>query len=274
MKSPLIPALLALAGLFSPVLAAAGECERLVATGDPEQPPYLWLDPQQSGRLVGASADLLEQLGKALDVRIDLVRSATRARAEENVASGRVDLLLGSFPSAERRASMDFIQPALFVRSVSVWGRKGRDFPYGGWSDLYGQRGVTLAGNRLAGGFEPLTSGYLPLEEVATLSEGLERLRRGEAAYLLGERQAVEAAAEDLGMLADIQPLGPPLVTQGLYLAMGHDSACNEPELRARLAAKLAELSAAGVPQDLLQRSVERWKAQRRPSSSSASAAR
>ncbi|MDQ4357668.1 amino acid ABC transporter substrate-binding protein, partial [Pseudomonas aeruginosa] len=36
-----------LAALFVPGLAAAaGSCERLVATGNPEYPPYLWRDPQ------------------------------------------------------------------------------------------------------------------------------------------------------------------------------------------------------------------------------------
>ncbi|MFB8831412.1 substrate-binding periplasmic protein [Azotobacter sp. CWF10] len=103
--------------------------------------PYLWRDPQNPGQLIGASADLLELLAKALDVKIDLIRSGSRVRAEENVASGRIDLLLGSFPDSARRASLDFIEPALFVQSAVVWVRKDRVFPYGGWSDLYGHRG-------------------------------------------------------------------------------------------------------------------------------------
>lgn len=42
-----------LAALFVPGLAAAaGSCERLVATGNPEYPPYLWRDPQDPKRLI------------------------------------------------------------------------------------------------------------------------------------------------------------------------------------------------------------------------------
>jgi polar amino acid transport system substrate-binding protein len=51
---------------------------------------------------------------------------------------------------------------------------------------------------------------------------------------------------------------------------VGRDSACNEPALRARLAARLAELNAAGLVESLLQRNAARWKAQGLPSSPAA----
>ena len=37
--------------LLSGPLFAAGKCERLVATGNPEYPPYLWRDPQSPQHL-------------------------------------------------------------------------------------------------------------------------------------------------------------------------------------------------------------------------------
>ncbi|ACO77735.1 extracellular solute-binding protein [Azotobacter vinelandii CA] len=268
MQNRFLPVLLALlAGLLSPVAGATGACERLVATGDPEQPPYLWLDPQTPGQMIGASADLLELLAKTLDLKIDLIRSGSRPAAEQHVASGRIDLLLGSFPGGARRESLDFIEPALFVQSVVAWVRRERVFPYGGWSDLYAHQGVIQAGDRFTRGFDPLSATSLPLKEAPTLNEALRMLRRGEVAYLLGERQVVQAAAESLGMLAEVQPL-PPLLSEGLYLAVGRDSACNTPELRARLAAGLTELNAAGLAGNLLQRNAARWLAQGLPSPS------
>jgi polar amino acid transport system substrate-binding protein len=47
-----------------------------------------------------------------------------------------------------------------------------------------------------------------------------------------------------------------------LYLTLAHDSACNDPWLRGQLAKKMTELTAAGLPETLLQRNLERWKAQ------------
>ncbi|MEB3900001.1 ABC transporter substrate-binding protein, partial [Pseudomonas putida] len=37
-------ALACMAALLSPMAMAAGKCERLVATGSPDAPPYSWQD--------------------------------------------------------------------------------------------------------------------------------------------------------------------------------------------------------------------------------------
>lgn len=42
-------ALVCLAALMSPAVMAAGKCERLVATGSPDAPPYSWQDPKTRG---------------------------------------------------------------------------------------------------------------------------------------------------------------------------------------------------------------------------------
>ncbi len=156
-----------LAALFVPGLAAAaGSCERLVATGNPEYPPYLWRDPQDPKRLIGANADLLQRLGKELGVRIDVLYSGSWEKAQEEVTSGRADLLAGA---------------------------------------------------------------YLTLARLGSLS------------------------------------------SEGLYLTLSHNSACNDPWLRGQLAKKMTELSAAGVPVTLLQDNLERWKAQQLPASGASS---
>ena len=70
------------------------------------------------------------------------------------------------------------------------------------------------------------------------------------------------------GMDVYLQPLEPPISSEGLYLTVAHNSACNDPWLRGQLAKKMTELTAAGVPQRLLQDNLARWKAQQlRPAS-------
>lgn len=263
MRSPFRRLLLSLATLLMlPAVALAGRCERLVATGVADQPPYLWSDPDRPGRLIGASADLLEELGKVLDLKIELIPAGVGSQAEAEVASGRIDLLLNAVPNAPRRQMLDFVGPAPFVLSESVWVRADRAFAYGGWNDLYGHLGAALGSDRLIRAFDVLSSAYLPQEAVPGLSEGLRQLQRGEVAYLLHETLATRVAVERLGMAGEVRAFEPPIVSEGLYLAVGRDSACNGPELRARLAAGLDELIARGVPEHLLQRNLERWKAQ------------
>ena len=62
-------------------------------------------------------------------------------------------------------------------------------------------------------------------------------------------------------MADDLLALEPPISSEGLYLTLSHNSACNDPWLRGQLAKKMTELVAAGVPETLLQRNLERWKA-------------
>ena len=76
---------------------AVGKCERLVATGNPEYPPYLWRDPQNPQQLIGANADLLKHLAKELGVVVDVIYTVPWSRAQDEVRTGRVDLIAGAF---------------------------------------------------------------------------------------------------------------------------------------------------------------------------------
>src|SRR3989344_2117495 len=88
---------------------AAGKCERLVATGNPEYPPYLWRDPNNPKLLIGANADLLKQLGTELGVNIDVIYTGPWSRAQDEARTGRVDMIAGAFLTTPRLEVMDYI---------------------------------------------------------------------------------------------------------------------------------------------------------------------
>lgn len=83
-----------LAVLVSPLAMAAGKCERLVATGSPDSPPYSWQDPNDPKHLIGANVDLLRQVAGELGVKVEVLSAGRRDQALEEVRSGRIDLLL------------------------------------------------------------------------------------------------------------------------------------------------------------------------------------
>ncbi|MNN44220.1 hypothetical protein D3C81_1585000 [compost metagenome] len=78
---------------------------------------------------------------------------------------------------------------------------------------------------------------------------------------MLAGRYAGAATAQVLGMSNELVARGLPLDRPGLYLALSHNSACNDPWLRGQLAKKMTELPASGLTEAVLQRNVERWKA-------------
>lgn len=250
------------ATVLSGTVTAAGKCERLVATGNPEYPPYLWRDPQNPQQLIGANADLLKHLGEELGVVIDVIYTGPWSRAQDEVRTGRVDLIAGAFLTLQRLDSMDYVHPAFYWTPNVVWVKKDEAFPYAGWEDLQGHTGDTLVGNSFGQQFDAYAKTSLTLEGVSSLTQAFQKLLLGRTDYVLYERYPGLALAETLGMEDDLEILEPPISSEGLYLTLSHNSACNEPWLRGQLAKKMTELAADGLPDTLLQRNLQRWKEQ------------
>lgn len=257
--SRLALALLVAAGI-SPALAA-GKCERLVATGNPDQPPYLWRDPQDRQQLVGAGADLLEALGKALGVPIELIHSGSHEKAEEAAREGRVDLLVGSYLSEPRLEQFDFIHPPYLEVPVHVWTPRDMAPLFAGWADLARHQGALLGAGNFAA---PLAARLqeLKVRHGVKADEALQQLQQGRLHYLVIERHAGHGLVGRLGLGDELVPLQPALHSEPLYLALSHNSACNDAWLRGQLARKMTEFRAAGLPEQLLQRNLQRWQAQ------------
>ncbi|NQD94495.1 transporter substrate-binding domain-containing protein [Pseudomonas sp. CrR25] len=260
---PFLQCCLLLAALFGLSTAAlgAGKCERLVATGHPDYPPFMWRDPQNPKQLLGAQADLLALLGKELGVRIDVLPSRSWDKAVEDVRSGRVDLLAGSALTLADLETMDYIHPSLFSRANVVLVRNIASFPYIEWADLRERRGV-VANSELGQAFNEYARANLRLEQGATLTQALQKLMLGEVDYLVHEREPALAQAYTQGLQDDLLALNPPIGSEGLYLALSHNSACNDPWLRGQLAKKMTELAATELPETLLQDNLQRWKEQ------------
>lgn len=262
-RAPLTSMLLWLGLALLPGLAVAqGKCERLVATGNPEYPPYLWRDPQNPQQLIGANADLLKLIAEDLGLKVEVLYTGPWSRAQEEVRSGRVDLIAGAFLTLPRLETMDYIHPAFYQTPSVVWMRRGMGFPYVSWEDLRGHTGGTLVDNSFGQTFDTFAKANLSLEQVPSLTQAFQKLLLGRTDYVLYERYPGLALAGSLGMQEDLDILEPPISSENLYLTLSHNSACNEPWLRGQLAKKMTELVAAGTPQSLLERNLERWKIQ------------
>ena len=117
-------------------------------------------------------------------------------------------------------------------------------------------------GNSFGQQFDAFAKQNLKLEGVSSLTQAFQKLLLGRTDYVLYERYPGLALAETLGMDDDLEVLDPPISSEGLYLTLSHNSACNEPWLRGQLARKMTEMVAAGLPEQFLQSNLELWKAQ------------
>ncbi|MFJ2539114.1 MULTISPECIES: transporter substrate-binding domain-containing protein [unclassified Pseudomonas] len=248
--------------LLPGLVAAAGKCERLVVTGSPDAPPYLWQDPQNPKQLMGASADLLQQVAKELGIKVQLLYAGKRSQALDEVRSGRMDLLADAPLTFNELENLDYIYPPLLENDYLVWTRKGSTLFYNAAQDLHGHTGGLSEKSRMSEAFVTFAEQQLTLTRTANLTQAFQKLLLGEVEYVLAGRYSGMAAAQALGMANDLLAFEQPIDRPGLFLAVSHNSACNDPWLRGQLAKKMTELPASGLTEAALQRNIERWKAQ------------
>ena len=169
---------------------AAGKCDRLVITGSPDAPPLLWRDPQDPTHLIGATADVLQQVGKDLGLKIDLLYGGKRSLALEEVRSGRMDILADAPLTLDALDSLDYIHPALVQTDYLVWTRNGSTLDYSTAQDLIGHVGALSQQARLTQDFEAFTQSQLTLVSTPNLTQAFQKLVLGEVEFVLAGRYA------------------------------------------------------------------------------------
>ncbi|MGV8889831.1 MAG: substrate-binding periplasmic protein [Pseudomonas sp.] len=245
---------------------AAGKCERLVVTGSPDAPPYLWQDPQNPKHLIGASADLLQQVAGELGIKVELLYAGKRSQALDEVRSGRMDMLADASLTVSELQSLDYIHPPLLENDYLVWTRKDSTLVYNEAQDLHGHPGALSEKSRMTPAFGTFAEQQLTLVRTPNLTQAFQKLLLGEVEFVLAGRYSGMAAAQTLNLSNDLIARPQPIDKPGLFLAVSHNSACNDPWLRGQLAKKMTELPASGLTEAVLQRNIERWKAQQQQS--------
>ena len=128
--------------------------------------------------------------------------------------------------------------------------------------DLPGHTGALSEKSRLTPAFATFAEQQLSLTRTSNLTQAFQKLLLGEVEYVLAGRYSGVAMAQTLGMSNDLVARVQPVDKPGLFLAISHDSACNDPWLRGQLAKKMTELPASGLTEAVLLRNIERWNAQ------------
>ena len=253
------------AGFMATDALAAARCEKLIATGSADYPPFLWRDPANPRVLMGADADLLKQIGQELGLKIEILYSGSRAQAQEDVRTGRADLLIAARLTLAQLEQMDYINPPIRQTLTHVWMHPQRPFPFAGWDDLLGRSAQSSSHTALSAEFDSFARQNLAVERSPTLEAAFEQLQQGKVEFVLAARYPGQAVAEQKGISSELTLTVPAVSGAGLYLALSHNSACNDAQLRGQLTRKMTELVGSGVPETLLQRNVQLWQSQQVP---------
>jgi len=242
--------------------ATPGPCKELLASGNPQYPPYLWRDPSDESRLTGAVAEMTQWLGKEIGVPIRLAYVGPWGRVQAETRAGNVDMIAGAFFTLARTEYMDYFHPAFRETRSVVWvGEAGR-IDYRRWADLAHRRGVTVINNSFGEEFDRYAKDHLNIAQVASLEQAIQMLQRGRADYLVYEDNPGEAYIARMGV-GGIRQLAPPVASESLYVTLSHRSACNTPELRGRLQRALYKLAREKQMDGFVERGLAAWRRQK-----------
>jgi polar amino acid transport system substrate-binding protein len=254
----LLLALAAAAQAQAPASPAAPPCRQLVASGNPQYPPYLWRGDGED-RLVGANTDMLAWLSKELGLPIEARYVGPWGRVQEEMRAGRIDLIAGAFFTLARTEYMDYFHPAFHETRSVVLVRSGSRLDYRRWSDLAKLQGGTVIGNSFGEEFDRYARENLNLSQVASLEQALQMLQRSRIDYLIYEDSPALAYLARLN-IDGVRPLRPAVASEPLYLTLSHRSPCNTPEIRGRLARAMYSLSRQGPMNGWIDKNIQIWK--------------
>lgn len=249
-------------GAFGSSGAHADEaCKKLIATGNPEYPPFLWRDPDDETHLIGANAELMQWLSKELGIPVEVKYIGPWGRVQEEARQGRVDLLAGAFFTLPRLDYMDYFYPAFRETRTVIWVRKDSSLTYKKWSDLAGKRGITVINNSFGEDFDRYAKESLKVATVPGLEQALTLLSLSRADYLIYEEDPGLAYIAKMD-IRNLKPLLPPVTNENLYLTISHKSPCNTPELRGKIAKALYKLDKQNLMNKLISSNIQLWRKQ------------
>lgn len=257
---------IALQALFVLALAwpAAGSaCTQLIASGNPEYPPYLWRDPDDDSRLIGANAELMQWLGREIGIPVQVQYSGPWGRVQEETRLGHLDMIAGAFFTLPRTEYMDYFHPAFNETRSVIWTRSDNTaMKPSRWSDLAGLQGVTVINNSFGEEFDRYARDKLRIKQVASLEQAIQIVQNRRADYLVYEDYPGQAFLARRG-IRDVQMVGEPVARENLYLTLSHRSACNTAELRGRIARALYKLHRdKAVMTGFMERAITQWRRQ------------
>lgn len=245
-----------------PQMAQADDsCKKMLATGNPEYPPFFWRDPADDSRLIGANADLMQALSKEINVPIEVRYVGPWARVQEEAKAGRVDLISGAFYTLPRLEYMDYFYPAFHQTRTVIWTKKGSTLSYRKWQDLIGKNGVTVINNSFGEEFDKFARQSLKITTVASLEQAITMLDRGRVDYLIYEEAPGLAYAARMNVV-DLKSAVVPITNENLFLTLSHKSPCNTSEMRAKVAKAVYKIYKSGLMDKLLDSNIQLWRKQ------------
>ncbi len=193
---------------------SAGETLKVFA------PPSIWAQ-KQGETLTGPIIDLVEDIFVEFNVKVT-TKVLPWARAIEQMKSGELDMIPVIFYTDERSRFMEFTIPYVEV-PTAVFVPPGKSFPFYGFEDLKGRRGLMMQGDSISPEFEAVES-KLNISKVTKYEQIFNMLDNNRADYAVAAKYGFLIHAKKLGYEHKIELLPKPIASRGLHFAFSKKS--------------------------------------------------
>lgn len=155
--------------------------EVFIASGHPDWPPIMF---QEGDQIVGAGPEIAFLILSELGLSLEAPYVGLWDEVQEKAKNGEVDLIVAAYKTPERETYMDYSIPYT-IDPVSLFVKKGNDFPFENWDELINKKGVVTKGDSYGEAFDKFIAEELDFVIVDTPNEAFALVISGEADYFV-----------------------------------------------------------------------------------------
>lgn len=209
-------------------------CARLAVVADTNWAPYSF---QAGDSVRGASVELIKKIYSELDIPVKVYPFTSKRRVRHALQLGDVDVLISLYDYPEAHEYVDVIQPGFAEDAISVIVSKTRANTIETWHDLIGMRGIATENFEFDKSFDDFRRQYLYVHKRGDLSEALTDLTKRKIDYIIGSRQQLNFALEQLSLTDNIVLLDKVQHPARVHMGYSRTSPCRhyQPFLKQRL---------------------------------------
>lgn len=245
------------AGLILALLAlhARAQCTQLVVAADPAYPPLHWYD---GTTLQGASIEIAKRVLEDLRIPYEVRFVGPFPRVMALAERGEIDMVATLKKTPEREVFLAYPNTPALSNPVAVFGARWRPLEYKDRTDLIGLRGGITRGNVFGNGFDEFLKEKLFVEEANNPESNFEKLSLGRIDYFITGYYTGMALLLKRGDETRFVAKTPFLIETANYLALSRKGKCAD-KLE-QINARLSQLKANGVVDELIRKSFQKWK--------------
>ncbi len=221
--------------------------ERVIrVTGHPDYPPVIWAKRGEK-KLKGISVELIENIFKEINVKVEFINVETWGRAQEEVKAGRIDMLLPPYKTDDRLSLYNYSAEAFMQDETVVFVKKGKEFKFETFEDLLKHPGVAIINDSFGTKFDEFDKTNRNITRLPTTEQCFRFVDKDRARYVVAGMNSGMSTITRMGWEGKFVALPKRIIVTGLYAPISLKSPWNKPEINTFLKKKFEEIKPADV---------------------------